>query len=161
MTNIIRVGIAVLAFNAAGEFLMGQRLNTHGAGAWALPGGTMEFGESFADCVRREMLEETGLHVDHIETISIANHLFPEHNKHFVAIYCAARIVGDPVPVVKEPHKCERWQFFSDWNNLPQPLFVDYMNEAPATLIDQYRQRVSPNAPLSDLNKSVINSGVQ
>ena len=34
------------------------------AGHWSLPGGAVELGESLEDCVRREMLEETGLDVE-------------------------------------------------------------------------------------------------
>ena len=34
------------------------------AGEWSLPGGIVETGETLEACVAREMLEETGLHVD-------------------------------------------------------------------------------------------------
>jgi len=37
---------------------------TRGAGEWVLPGGTPRPSESMAACARREVLEETGLHVD-------------------------------------------------------------------------------------------------
>lgn len=34
------------------------------AGHWSLPGGAVELGEALEDCVRRELLEETGLEVE-------------------------------------------------------------------------------------------------
>jgi len=34
------------------------------AGEWSLPGGIVEVGETLEACVARELLEETGLHVD-------------------------------------------------------------------------------------------------
>lgn len=36
---------------------------TNGTGTWVLPGGTPRPGESMAACARREVREETGLHV--------------------------------------------------------------------------------------------------
>lgn len=34
------------------------------AGQWSLPGGAVETGETLEGCVAREMVEETGLHVE-------------------------------------------------------------------------------------------------
>ena len=57
-----RVGVGVIVVRG-GLVLLGQRLGSHGAGTWALPGGNLEFGESVEACARRELLEETGLHL--------------------------------------------------------------------------------------------------
>jgi ADP-ribose pyrophosphatase YjhB (NUDIX family) len=38
---------------------------------WGLPGGLLELGESFTDCVRRETLEETGYHVEPVRMIGL------------------------------------------------------------------------------------------
>jgi len=43
-----------------GRILMIQRSDN---GLWSLPGGTMELGESIAECAERETLEETGYRV--------------------------------------------------------------------------------------------------
>lgn len=139
MDKIIRVGIGVILLNAEGQFLMGQRKNTHGEGAWALPGGAMEFGEDFTSCARREAKEETGLDIANVEILCAANHFFPEHNKHFVALYAIATIVGAAQPRIMEPEKCAGWHFFDSWQNLPQNLFVDYHNEVKADLIEAYK----------------------
>lgn len=40
-------------------------------GWWGFPGGAMEIGESLEQCVRREVLEETGLHVHPMAITSI------------------------------------------------------------------------------------------
>lgn len=50
------VNIAV--FNLTGELLLIQRSDN---GFWALPGGYMEVGESFAEAAVRELREETGV----------------------------------------------------------------------------------------------------
>lgn len=59
------------------KFLLGQRLGSHGAGTWALPGGHLEFGESFESCAAREVLEETGLVVGGIEFLTATNDVMP------------------------------------------------------------------------------------
>ncbi len=38
---------------------------------WGLPGGLLELGESFTDCVKREVLEETGYHVEPVRMIGL------------------------------------------------------------------------------------------
>lgn len=38
---------------------------------WGLPGGLLEIGESFTECVKREALEETGYHVEPIRLIGL------------------------------------------------------------------------------------------
>lgn len=46
-----------------GRLLVVRRARPPGAGRWSVPGGRVEAGESDAQAVRREVLEETGLHV--------------------------------------------------------------------------------------------------
>lgn len=46
-----------------GRLLVVRRAREPGAGRWSVPGGRVEAGESDHDAVRREVLEETGLHV--------------------------------------------------------------------------------------------------
>ena len=38
---------------------------------WGLPGGLLELGESFTECVQREALEETGYHVEPLRLIGL------------------------------------------------------------------------------------------
>jgi 8-oxo-dGTP diphosphatase len=51
------VGIAAAARTADGRWLLIRRADT---GTWALPGGTLEWGETLATSLERELLEETG-----------------------------------------------------------------------------------------------------
>ncbi|MET8152510.1 NUDIX hydrolase [Actinoplanes sp. NPDC049668] len=114
------MGVAVFAVRD-GAFLMGRRHGAHGAGTWSLPGGHLEFGESFADAARRELLEETGLTIGDPELLAVTNDVFARDGRHSVTLW----MVGDEVggePAVHEPDK------FTDhgWYNLdtlPRPLF--------------------------------------
>jgi 8-oxo-dGTP diphosphatase len=55
------VGVAVVACDAAGRFLLVRRADT---GTWALPGGTLEWGERIGACVIRELAEEASAKVE-------------------------------------------------------------------------------------------------
>jgi ADP-ribose pyrophosphatase YjhB (NUDIX family) len=43
--------------------------NTYGRKRWTFPGGRMARGETAENAIRREVLEEVGLHLDHLQNI--------------------------------------------------------------------------------------------
>ena len=49
--------------DSASRLLLVRRANPPAQGTWSLPGGRVEPGESDPDALRREVAEETGLHV--------------------------------------------------------------------------------------------------
>lgn len=51
-TKITRVGIGVFVCKN-GKFLMGRRKGSHGDGDWSIPGGHLEFGETFEQTAAR------------------------------------------------------------------------------------------------------------
>ncbi|MEU3275273.1 NUDIX domain-containing protein [Saccharomonospora sp. NPDC006951] len=53
-----------LVHDEAGRLLLIKRRNEPARGKWSLPGGRVERGETDAAAVVREVLEETGLHVE-------------------------------------------------------------------------------------------------
>jgi 8-oxo-dGTP diphosphatase len=57
-----KVGVGVFIIKDK-KILMGKRINSHGEGTWSLPGGHLEFFETFEDCAKREVMEETGLKI--------------------------------------------------------------------------------------------------
>jgi 8-oxo-dGTP diphosphatase len=54
------VGVAVAARAPDGRWVLIRRGDT---GTWALPGGTLEWGETFRELIARELLEEAGVRV--------------------------------------------------------------------------------------------------
>jgi 8-oxo-dGTP diphosphatase len=72
-------------------------------GTWAPPGGHLEFGESFADCASREVLEETGLATKNAGVVAATNDIFLEEGKHYVTLYVALDL-EDPTA---QPEVCQ------------------------------------------------------
>jgi 8-oxo-dGTP diphosphatase len=58
--NSIRPAAAVALFDCGGNILLLRRKDNE---KWTMPGGTLDFGESLADCAIREVREETGLQI--------------------------------------------------------------------------------------------------
>lgn len=120
----VRVGVGVFVLASSQEphdnprFLVGKRLNAHGAGTWALPGGHLEFGESPEECAAREVDEETGLRVKNIRYLTTTNDIMRADNKHYVTLFTVCeREHESQEPEVRELQKCEGWEWWS-WEEL-------------------------------------------
>ena len=120
MENITRVGIGVMIMKD-GKVLMGKRKGSSGGGTYAWPGGKMDYMESFADCARREVMEEAGIEIDNIRFLKLTN-LKTYAPKHYVDIGLMADWKSGE-PKTMEPEKCEGWDWY-DLDNLPTPLFA-------------------------------------
>ncbi|KAK2994365.1 hypothetical protein RJ640_017877 [Escallonia rubra] len=118
------VGVAVFLLKGK-TVLLGRRRSSTGHNTFALPGGHLEFGESFEECAARELKEETGLDIEKIEFLTVTNNVLLEEVKpvHIVAVFMRASM-ADPnqLPQNIEPDKCDGWDWY-DWKNLPKPLF--------------------------------------
>jgi 8-oxo-dGTP diphosphatase len=68
-----------------------SRKSNNGAGTYGLPGGHLEFGEDFAECARREVAEETGIHLLHVSYAWAINAIFDERT-HYVTIFMRGAI---------------------------------------------------------------------
>ena len=127
-TNRPQVGICVVVMKD-GKVLLGKRKGSHGEGDYASPGGHLEYMESFENCVRREVMEETGIEVENIRFLRLMN-LKEYAPKHYIdiAVLCDWKS-GEPK--VMEPNKCEGWDWYS-LDNLPSPLFKTWRENIEA-----------------------------
>ena len=124
---LIGVGVIILRHN---KILLGRRQGSHGAGSWSAPGGHLEFGETPEECARREVLEESGLHLENIRRGPWANVMFQEAQKHYITLFMLEKGAG--------------WQGFAA-DALPGPLF------APVEILLQ-------EYPLADLMRHATDS---
>lgn len=115
----VHVGVGVLILHN-NKLLLGKRNSRLGNKTWSLPGGHLEFNESFEECAVREVKEETGMDVVVDRLISISNTIV--YGEHYVTVGMLG-ILKKGVPKVMEPDKCEQWQWF-ELDKLPTPLFT-------------------------------------
>ncbi len=114
-----KVGIGVMVIKG-GLVLMGKRKSSHGAGEWAWPGGHLEYMESFEECAKREVMEETGMEIANVRFNRLMN-LKLYAPKHYVDVGLLADWKSGE-PQLCEPNKCEDWRWF-ELENLPSPRF--------------------------------------
>jgi 8-oxo-dGTP diphosphatase len=115
-----QVGVGVVIVRD-GKVLLGLRRGSHGAGAWALPGGHLEWGETIESCARREVREETGLDLGVVTQGPYTNDVMAAEGKHYVTCFVEAVGLSGEAQVL-EPTKCERWAWFA-WSEMPENLF--------------------------------------
>ena len=77
-----------------GKLLIAQRpLTGHLPGVWEFPGGKRHSGESFEECLRRELREELGVEVEVGERLLSLDHDYPERRVHLEFFCC--RLASD------------------------------------------------------------------
>lgn len=137
MTNNPRVGIGVFIFKA-GKFLMLKRQGSHGADSWSIPGGHLEFGESFADTARREVMEESGLEIKNIRFGAVTNDIFLAENKHYANVWLLSDWESGKEEII-EPNKATDIGWF-DFDTLPSPLFLPWEELLKSEFIEKIKQ---------------------
>ena len=90
------------------EILIMKRAMGMMTGAWYVPGGSLEHGESPEDAVRREIREETGLEVEDARLFRVW-HYQPSAAAHSVAITYTCRVTPGTEPNINEEHTAYRW----------------------------------------------------
>lgn len=78
-------------------------------GKFDLPGGSFEKNESIEECLKREMLEETGQRIDIINNIYTSDYLVPwksddNTHLHHIAVFYLVEVIGD---IIKKKLKAD------------------------------------------------------
>lgn len=97
MTAAIDVAAALVVRN--GRLLIARRsAGSHLAGLWEFPGGKREPGESWEDCLRRELAEELGVTAAVGELVDEITFAYPEKTVR-LRFFLARLVSGEPRPL--------------------------------------------------------------
>lgn len=95
------IRVAAYAVITAGEQVLLAHWNDARKPAWTMPGGGLEPGEDPAAAARREVLEETGFHVELDDILGVDSHVIAAKDRlhggnalHALRIVYRAHIVG-------------------------------------------------------------------
>jgi ADP-ribose pyrophosphatase YjhB (NUDIX family) len=132
---IVGIGIVVLRPRDGGdaEVLLVRRGKPPNIGAWTLPGGAQELGETAEAAARRELAEETGLAVGALHLAAYVDNIQPDAEGriryHYTIIDFAARweggeaIAGSDVSEVIWA-RLERLDAFSLWREAHRVIAI-------------------------------------
>lgn len=127
--------VGALLFNTEGKVLM---IQTHKwSHKWGIPGGKIKLNETSEDALRREIMEETGLKIDHIRFELVQDCIEPPEfykKAHFLLLNYTADALGTAVTLNDEAY-AHRWVSFEEASlmdlNGPTRVLLDYVRSHP------------------------------
>ncbi len=124
----------VLLLNEQKQLLLQRRADN---GFWAYPGGSMELGETFEECAKREVLEETGIRCLDLTLFTIfsgKHYTYPNSDEIYPAeaIFICDKYEGE---LKLQEEEVKEVRFF-DMDNLPQEITP--MNIEPIQKLKEY-----------------------
>jgi 8-oxo-dGTP diphosphatase len=126
------VGIAAAARTKDGRWLLIRRGDT---GDWALPGGTLEWGETLRDAVVREVREEAGARIENLGDVSgVYSRSDRDVRFHAVTVVVRAEVSEPEVPP-DNPIEIREVRLFAD-DALPRNIgmgMADMIRDARTT----------------------------
>lgn len=81
-------------------------------GKWEIPGGSVEYGETFEKAIKREIKEEHGIEIEILELLGICDHIIKSERQHWVSPTYICRLKRG-TPKILEPDKCDEIGWFS------------------------------------------------
>ena len=124
----INAGCGVMVFNNKNQLLLGLRNDNveladselHEEGTWTMPGGNIEYGETFEEAGAREAKEETGIIVKDLEVFCVQTD--KNEHAHYISVGMIARNF-EGTPTAMEPDQIVKWEWF-DLDKLPNNIFT-------------------------------------
>ena len=124
--DYIGVGCGAFILNKDGKVLLQQRNKEPEKGYWSIPGGKLEWMETFEDAVKREVKEECDVDIQVEKLLGICDHIVKNENQHWVSPSFLCKITNGE-PKIMEPTKHTDMKWFS-LNELPEKLTITTQN---------------------------------
>ena len=124
--DYIGVGCGAFILNEEGKVLLQQRNKEPERGYWSIPGGKLEWMETFEDAVKRELKEECDVDIQVEKLLGICDHIVKNENQHWVSPSFLCKITNGE-PKIMEPTKHTDMKWFS-LNELPEKLTITTQN---------------------------------
>lgn len=111
--DYIGVGVGAIIVDKQGRIFLARRgpKAKNERGLWEFPGGSVEFGETLAQALQREMQEEYGVRISVGKLVDVVDHILPEEHQHWVSPTYVCEIVSGN-PSIREPEKCTEIEWF-------------------------------------------------
>lgn len=111
--DYIGASVGAVIVDDSGRLFLARRGPRAGneRGLWEFPGGKVDFGETLADAVRREMDEEYGIGVAVGDLLDVIDYILPDEGQHWVSPTFICKIVSGE-PAIREPEKCTEIGWF-------------------------------------------------
>jgi len=120
--DYIGVGVGAVITNCDGLLFLAKRgyAARNEQGMWEFPGGSVKFGETLIEAIKREIFEEYGMEIETQNLLGVFDHILSEGGEHWISVtYVASHLKGEAK--IYEPDKCEAIGWFST-GYLPTPL---------------------------------------
>lgn len=123
-----RCGSYGIILDAHGKLLLTQQRKGVFKGLWSLPGGGIEFGETQAQALKREFLEETALNISRFELLTAVSHsgIFVDDEKelHYHDLGFVFRILSYKEAAAVIAEEALRWVLVDEINHKEVAPFV-------------------------------------
>ncbi len=122
----IGVGVGAILVNNEGKIFLAKRgpgVSKH-AGMWEIPGGGVNFGETMAEAIKREVMEEHSVEIEVGEMLDTVEDIAPEVGWHTVGPAFVCKIVKG-IPKIMEPNKCTEIGWFT-WAEVQKLSLTPY-----------------------------------
>lgn len=99
MSGPVAIEVAAAILRRGSSILIAQRhKHDHLANFWEFPGGKREPGETFEQCLKRELQEELGIDVRVGRLVHDVTHTYPERTVRLCFFECEM-LAGEPKPI--------------------------------------------------------------
>jgi mutator protein MutT len=111
--DYVGVGVGAIINDKEGRIFLARRgpKAKNERGLWEFPGGSVEFGETLAQALQREIQEEYGIEISVGKLVDVVNHILPQEHQHWVSPTYICEITSGQ-PNIREPEKCTEIGWF-------------------------------------------------